>query len=116
MTGIIEGDVWADQNGDGQWQPAEPGLPGIVVRLSQAATGASLGETDRDVLTDEAGRYRLTDVVPGSYLVEIMPPARYRTTTERRFSIKVAANTLTTVLPVGLRRLTIIFLPVMMKH
>ena len=52
--------VWLDANGDGRQDGDERGVPGVVVRLVDAA-GRVIDETT----TDGEGRYRFDDVSAG---------------------------------------------------
>lgn len=61
--GTIEGDVFADLDGDGRRGPGEPGLPGLTVIVDGIKEGAV--ETDRD------GRYRLARVAAGPHSLRL---------------------------------------------
>ena len=58
-TGVVEGQVFHDQNRDGQRNPGEPFLPGAKVRV-----GALEAQVDQE------GRYRL-ELYPGVYRLEV---------------------------------------------
>jgi len=58
-TGVVEGQVFHDQNRDGQRNPGEPPLPGAKVRVGALET-----------LADREGVYRL-ELYPGVYRLEV---------------------------------------------
>jgi protocatechuate 3,4-dioxygenase beta subunit len=72
----IEGVICLDQNRNGQCEPGEPGIEGLIVELNQAARaqGAVQGQT---TVTDARGYYRFEDVRPGSYNISVRVPAGY---------------------------------------
>jgi fimbrial isopeptide formation D2 family protein len=66
--------VWVDTDGDGVQDDGEPGLPGVVLVLTDAdgdpvvdASGAPVGP----VTTDADGAYLFADLVPGTYTVTV---------------------------------------------
>lgn len=66
--------VWVDVDGDGVQDAGEPGLPGVVLALTDAAgdpvtdaAGAAVGP----VTTDADGAYAFTGLLPGSYTVTV---------------------------------------------
>ena len=80
--GSIHGVKWQDDNGNGQRDPGEPGLPGVTIyldtnndnTLDRGEPSAVAMENDPNTAFDEAGRYWLTDVAPGVYTVrEVVP-------------------------------------------
>ncbi|HUG61692.1 MAG TPA: SdrD B-like domain-containing protein, partial [Methylomirabilota bacterium] len=54
--GTIEGLVYADLDGDGQSGPDEPGLPGIIIRLTDD------NNTSKTLLTGLNGAYVFDDL------------------------------------------------------
>eukprot|EP00667_Euglena_gracilis_P000446 EG_transcript_446 len=68
---IIEDHIWQDEDMDGVRDPTEAPLPGITVRLYDAATDNQVG--DRQT-TDDAGAYRFTAVPAGRYYVQFEAP------------------------------------------
>ena len=65
--------VWSDLNADGVRQPDEPGVPGVAVRLLDGSN-----QVARDwVVTGSDGSFLFTDLVPGSYRVDVDLPADY---------------------------------------
>jgi len=64
--------VWDDTNADGVQNPGEPGLPNVTVNLYDSG-GAPQGTTT----TDASGLYTFTNLIPGDYFVEFVPPAGY---------------------------------------
>lgn len=60
-VGSISGSVYLDANNDGQRQPGENGLPGVVVTLTGVdAAGTAV---NRSATTDASGNYRFDGVV-----------------------------------------------------
>lgn len=64
-TGSSIGDlVYTDLDGNGQWDPGEPGIPGVSVVLLDGA-----GNVIATMLTDPDGEYLFTGVPAGTYTV-----------------------------------------------
>lgn len=75
---LVLGDtVWLDFNNDGRRQAGEPGLDNITVNLYAAGSNTLL----RTTTTSGGGRYRFTGLEPGAYIVEIIPPAGFISST-----------------------------------
>ena len=86
--GAIEGIVFHDLNGDGQYQWGEPPLPGAQVSLKNAS-----GQQVAYRLTQSSGRYAFLhlDPLPDAYtLTEVDPPGY--TSTQNTARINVLAN------------------------
>ncbi|MFN7832568.1 MAG: SdrD B-like domain-containing protein, partial [Bacteroidota bacterium] len=70
--------VWHDVNANGLQDPDEPGIPGVSVKLLNAAglpvTVDADGNTISDQITDANGHYRFTNLVPTSYRVRFTNP------------------------------------------
>ncbi|MEM8996569.1 MAG: SdrD B-like domain-containing protein, partial [Acidobacteriota bacterium] len=66
---VIGNRVWDDQNADGRQQPREPGQPGVVVRLLDAADAEVASTT-----TDARGFYQFLGVATGTYRIEVELP------------------------------------------
>ncbi|WP_454049673.1 SdrD B-like domain-containing protein [Cellulomonas sp. Marseille-Q8402] len=70
--------VWADLDGDGVHDGDEPGLPGVVLTLTDA-TGDPVTDVAGDpvgpVTTDADGAYAFTGLLPGAYTVTVDEPA-----------------------------------------
>lgn len=64
--------VWLDLNGNGSLEADENGVPGVAVRLYNAA-----GELIAVTVTDGNGLYRFTDLIAGSYFVEFVLPTDF---------------------------------------
>ena len=83
--------AWYDNDGDGVQDglAIEPGVAGISVTLYSAATGETVtvdadGKAIRVQQTDESGKYRFENLLPGGYLVHFdlsTLPNGYRPTT-----------------------------------
>jgi hypothetical protein len=63
--GIIEGTIFYDDNGDGEKDHNESGVPNIVVTVNGSLS-----------TTDKKGKYRIANLAPGVYTigVKILPP------------------------------------------
>ena len=68
----ISGHAFEDRNGNGIWDPGEPVLPGVTVRLT--GTRDVGGATDVSVGTDTAGTF-LFSPANGCYLLLPADPA-----------------------------------------
>lgn len=69
--------AWLDLDHDGMQDAGEPGVPGIVIRLFQ------YGQEVASAQTDEYGRYRLTDLYPGEYSVQVAMPKELKATKQQ---------------------------------
>ncbi len=69
--------VWDDLDGDGTQDGGEPGLAGVTVSLLDG-----LGNPLASTVTDGAGAYSFTGLVPGDYIVEVIAPAGYAPTVQ----------------------------------
>ncbi len=72
--GAITGVVYDDLNGDGNYDPGEPGLPNVQVCLTPPS-GPQVCQT-----TNAGGQYAFTDLTPGNYTVTETDPAGYLST------------------------------------
>ncbi len=68
--------VWVDANNNGVVDGGETGINGVTVYL-YSQTGTLMGTTT----TAGGGLYGFTNLVPGNYYVEIVPPAGYCSST-----------------------------------
>ncbi|NJP06539.1 MAG: hypothetical protein HC837_13385, partial [Chloroflexaceae bacterium] len=71
--------VWNDQNNNGKVDAGEPGLPNVRVRLYRDSNndGNPDGAAVRTTRTDLNGNYQFDDLEEDTYIVEVVPPARY---------------------------------------
>jgi subtilisin-like proprotein convertase family protein len=70
----IQGLKWSDFNGDGNRDSNEPGLAGVTIYLDANDSGA-LDDGESSTVTDSAGNYAFTGLMPGNYIVrEVSPP------------------------------------------
>ena len=81
LAGSILGRKFVDSDADGQMDPDEHGVAGVVITLT--GTDADGNPVERTTTTmadneataaDEAGRYAFSDVRPGEYTVSETPP------------------------------------------
>ena len=68
----ISGFVVSDENASGQLDPEDAFLPGVTLRLKDAA-----GNVIAETTTDSAGYYEFCRLMPGVYAVEELQPAGY---------------------------------------
>jgi uncharacterized repeat protein (TIGR01451 family) len=80
--------VWFDANNNGLLDAGEPGVAGVTVRLLDAAGSGVLGTTT----TDAGGFYTFTNLVSGTYRVEIDLPATYTSSTDIATSLNPDNN------------------------
>jgi SdrD B-like domain len=69
--------VWVDANNNGRVDAGEPGIAGVTVNLYRS-DGTTLVAT---TATNDSGHYRFTGLEPGDYIVEIIPPSGYSSST-----------------------------------
>jgi len=67
--------AWLDVNGNGIQDNGEPGLAGVHISLHKA--DGTLVET---AVSDAGGQYLFTDVLPGTYYLQVTVPAGYMLT------------------------------------
>jgi uncharacterized repeat protein (TIGR01451 family) len=72
---VIGNFVWEDLNGNGTQDAGEPGMTNVTVRLYDSAS--NLVATAQ---TDTNGVYAFTNLLPGSYFVQAVPPPGYTNT------------------------------------
>ncbi len=70
----IDGYKWNDKDGNGQWDPGEPGLGGWTIQLQQ--NGQLVYSTE----TVDDGNYWFMAVKPGTYTLAEVIPAKWRQT------------------------------------
>lgn len=110
---VLEGFVFVDANRDGARQPAEAGIPGVVLRLSASQPGFP-----RDAMTDASGFYRFVSLTTSlDYLVKaFLPPGPTPTTptiATARFTI---GGPQTIVISFGVAPRHQSFLPLIRRH
>ena len=69
--------VWNDTNNNGLVNGTEAGIAGVTVNLYDATGVTLLGTTT----TNATGHYLFTNLFPGTYVVEVVTPAGFRTST-----------------------------------
>jgi hypothetical protein len=82
--------VWEDQNNNGVVDPGEPGIPNVTVHLYADANGDGVPDSPVPLATqttNPSGNYLFTNLAAGSYLVEIVPPTGYKTSTGQNNSL-----------------------------
>jgi uncharacterized repeat protein (TIGR01451 family) len=91
----IAGLVWDDLDGNGTRDAAEPALAGRTVTAT--------GPVNRSTTTAADGTYAFVGLVPGTYSVQVSPPAKYVFTTTSPRSVTLAADERATGVDFGLR-------------
>ncbi len=71
-TGLVNGYVWMDKDGNGLHDDGETGMAGVTVELYRE-DGTRVAST----ATDAAGTYTFESVEPGTYYVQVTPPVGY---------------------------------------
>lgn len=64
--GVIGDRIWHDKDGNGDQDPDEPGIPGVVVNLYDSNTNLITS-----VITDENGNYYFGGLEDGTYIVRV---------------------------------------------
>ena len=72
LNASIAGSVFFDLNGNGAWEPGEPGLPARTVYLDLEDSG-TLDEGDPYTSTSWTGEYEFSGLDPGTYSVRLAP-------------------------------------------
>ncbi|MCK6625359.1 MAG: hypothetical protein L6R45_09300 [Anaerolineae bacterium] len=80
--------VWFDNNNNGLLDGGETGASGVTVRLYDATGTTVLSSTT----TDANGFYTFTNLFSGTYIVEIVPPATFTSSTDIASSINPDNN------------------------
>ena len=81
-TGSLGDTVYRDVNGNGEQDPDEPGIPGVVVNYAGTGPDGVFGESLDDddtsgrTQTDENGRYTFPNLPAGTYRVTINDPSQ----------------------------------------
>lgn len=83
-TGVVEGTVWTDTDGDGEQGSDEVGISGVTVLLCPATDPSCALSTPVTATTGPDGSYILIGVAAGEYVVSTDPatvPSGYNATT-----------------------------------
>ena len=99
-TSSIHGTKWEDTNGNGVQDANEPGLAGVTIYLDLNNNGtfdadepsAVTMADDPSTNADESGRYWLTDVIPGEYIVREVVPDGFVQTFPPRISHRLVVQ------------------------
>lgn len=83
---VIGGYVYADTNTNNTRELVE-GIPGVVITLTNVATGATEQTT-----TDATGRYEFKDLSPATYRVDEVQPIAYLEGGVNQLSVTIGAN------------------------
>ncbi|KAA2248433.1 hypothetical protein F0L68_39860 [Solihabitans fulvus] len=84
----IAGAVWFDRNGDGAAQAGEPGVTTASVRIFDTTHNKEIGVFK----TDAHGRFRVGDLVPGTYTISDMSASGYLETTPGTITCEVGPS------------------------
>jgi hypothetical protein len=88
-TAAVGDRVWLDVNGNGTYDTSvDAGLPGVTVRLRDAATDVVISTTTT-LAGGNAGFYGFENVTPGSYVVEFVVPTGFQTVNNGAGSLSV---------------------------
>jgi hypothetical protein len=71
-TGLLRGRAWLDENGNGQQESAEGGIPGVQIDLLTSNRQWLVSTT-----TDNAGDYTFANLLTDNYLLALHPPTGY---------------------------------------
>ncbi len=74
--GILSGYAFIDSDNDGSRDLNEAGIPGVLVRISQA--DSTDNATERSTLTDDRGRYEFDELNPGTYEISQRQPSAFQ--------------------------------------
>ncbi len=77
----VSGGVFSDLNRDKVWQLKEAGLAGFRVYIDSNKNGVFDAGRETSVLTDSLGRYTFNNLLPGTYVIRVVPKANWQTTT-----------------------------------
>ena len=89
LAGTVSGTKFNDTNGNGSRDSGEPGLPGVIIRLTDAAGVV------RTTTTDASGAFSFTNVSAGAYTVSEVVPGGFTQTAPPApgtFAIQVATG------------------------
>jgi hypothetical protein len=86
----IDGWKWNDVNGDGAWDPGEPGLGGWTIQLLQ--NGQVVQTTQTMVGNEMDGAYWLTNIPAGTYSIREVQEAGWIQTYGSEFSFTIGDN------------------------
>jgi len=77
--------IWEDRNNNGVADPGEPGVPNATVNLYRDSNGDGQpdGPPIATTTTDANGNYRFNNLTPDGYIIEVVPPAGYSSSTGR---------------------------------
>lgn len=80
-TGSVTGLVYEDQNGNGNRDSDEPGLPGVTIYADLNLNG-TLDDSEPSVTTDATGNFELADLALGSHDIRVVIPTDFETTAD----------------------------------
>ncbi|MCW5853098.1 MAG: hypothetical protein KIT87_23725, partial [Anaerolineae bacterium] len=100
IVATISGVVYEDRNGNGVWNPGEPGLAGVSLTLSTAGGDGLFGTLDDVVVgtttSGPGGAYLFTQAAGGLFLVRETDPAGYTSTTPNAVMVTASLGGITT--------------------
>lgn len=80
QNGSIGDFVWADQNGNGIFDPGEPGVNGITVQLYDANQNLLATTVTANNASNQPGYYLFNNLPAGNYFVKFIPYGNYTLT------------------------------------
>lgn len=88
----ITGSVFIDENGNGQFDSGEPGVPGQTVFLNDDGTGKP--DNNPKTITDSNGNYSFSGIAPGPHTVmEVLPSGVTVTTGTENITVTAGQTT-----------------------
>ncbi len=115
-TVTIAGNVWIDADQDQQFDEGERGLPNVEIRL---LGGSAMGDDDPVLIagarTSESGKYWLSGIEPGTYLLMQMVPAGYLPTTASQEIVRVTGEQPMISVSFGDRPYPRVYLPLLLR-
>ncbi|WP_371357699.1 SdrD B-like domain-containing protein, partial [Hydrocoleum sp. CS-953] len=90
VQGRISGTKFNDLDGDGNFDPDEPGIPNVTIYLDQNRNEV-FDQDEPFQFTDIDGNYRFDNLTPGEYIVREVVPLNFRPTLTPQQPITITA-------------------------